>query len=111
MEKEKTEILPFYHIGRVIKCLTKINSDSADKKYKAVVEMWDNNIITCETGGLKVEDGDFVVVLFDGVVQGNNVIMHPSKITDKISKQTGEELWENFKKFFDKAKPPHPMTG
>jgi hypothetical protein len=111
MENAKSELI-FYHIGRIVKLVDPKNSKNFDKKRKAVIEMWDNNIITCETGPASPHDGDFVIVRFKGIIQGNNnLFMNPSEITDILSNSTGEQVWQNYKSFYDKTKPAHPLTG
>ncbi len=111
MENKKQD-LTFYHIGKIVKLVDSKNSKNFDKKKKAVIEMWDNNIITCETGVANPKDGDFVIVRFNGIVQGNNnIFMNPSQITDIVSEESGEKIWDSYKGFYDKAKPSHPLTG
>lgn len=111
MENAKKE-LTFYHVGKVVKLVDAKNSKNFDKKRKAVIEMWDNNIITCETGVANPRDGDFVLVRFNGLVQGNNnIFMNPSAITDILTKEAGQEIWQSYKGFYEKAKPTHPLTG
>lgn len=111
MESSKQE-LRFYHIGKVVKVVDPKTSKNFDKKRKAVIEMWDNNIITCETGTANPKDGDFVIVRFMGIVQGNNnIFMNPSQITDIVPEDSGERIWSSYKGFYDKAKPSHPLTG
>jgi hypothetical protein len=111
MEEKRTKELVFYHIGKVVKVIDKNNSKNLDKKYKAVIEMWDNNIITCEIGNANVKDNDFVIVLFNGLVQAQGVFMRPEIITDILSQEAGQQIWEKYKSFFDKSKPTHPFTG
>ncbi len=113
MEKaqKKQEDISFYHIGKVVKVLDKTNSKNFDKKNKAVIEMWDNNVITCEIGSSSPKDGNFVIVLFNGTVQNQGVFMKPVTITDILSNESGSEVWEKYKSFLDKSKPTHPFTG
>ena len=111
MEKNSEKDLVFYHVGRIVKIIDSKNSRNFDKKKKAVTEMWDNNIITCEAGSTPAVDGDFVVVRFIGVPQGTGILMHPTHITDILSKEAGEEVWLSYKSFLDRSKPSHPMTG
>ncbi len=112
MENKKNEDIDFYHIGKVIKVLTNTNSKNFDKKTKAVVEMWDNNVITCTIGSAKVKDGNFVIVLIKGTVQGTNLFMHPISITDTMSEEAGELIWGKYKSILvDKTKSTHPFTG
>ena len=110
MEKEG-KALTFYHIGKVVKVINKANSKNFDKKAKIIAEMWDSNVVTCELGSADVKDGDFVVILFDGIVQNQNIFMHPSCVTDVLSKEAGQEVWDKYKSFMDKSKPAHPFTG
>ncbi len=113
MAKEDMERrdLHFYHIGRIVKVLDTSTSTSTDKKRKAVIEMWDNNVITCTIGSAKVKDNDFVVVLIDGTLQGTNVFMHPISISDVVSEEAGQVIWDKYKSLLDKTKPSHPFTG
>jgi hypothetical protein len=113
MEKEikNQESLYFYHIGRIIKVVNKSNSMNLDKKNKAVIEMWDNNVVTCEIGNPAPKDGNFVIVLFKGLIQTQGVFMKPVTITDILSEDAGQEIWDKYKSFLDKSKPTHPFTG
>ena len=111
MEERKSKELEFYHIGKVVKVIDKNNSKNLDKKHKAVIEMWDNNIITCEIGNANPKDNDFVIVLFNGLVQSQGVFMRPETITDILSQEAGQQIWDKYKGFFDKSKPTHPFTG
>ncbi len=110
---EKEQELKFYHIGRIIKIIDSKNGKNFDHKSKAVIEMWDNNIITCEIGGAAVKENDFVVVRFNGMVQSvsNNIFMNPIQVTDVVAQEAGEAIWRSYKNFYDKAKPSHPLTG
>lgn len=110
MEKKQGE-LSFYHVGKVVKVLSKGNSKNIDKKNKAVIEMWDNNVITCEIGASAPKDGDFVIVIFSGMVQTQGVFMKPVTITDILSEDSGQQIWDKYKSFLDKSKPTHPFTG
>ena len=111
MEKDKE--LKFYHIGRVIKVIDSKGGKNFDNKNKAAIEMWDNNVITCETGTAKVNENDFVIVRFNGIIQScsNNIFMSPSSVTDIVSEEVGGSIWRSYKSFYDKAKPSHPLTG
>lgn len=113
MEKndKKQDSIPFYHIGKVIKVISKGNSVNLDKKSKAVIEMWDNNIVTCEINGPEIKDNKFVIVLFNGVIQNQGVFMRPATVTDVLDDNTGQEIWDRYKGFLDKSKPTHPFTG
>jgi hypothetical protein len=110
---EKSEELRFYHIGRIIKIINSKSGKNFDHKNKAAIEMWDNNIITCEIGNASVKEDDFVVVRFNGIIQSasNNIFMNPSQVTDVVSKEAGETIWRSYKNFYEKAKPAHPLTG
>ncbi len=112
MEKERQDALHFYHIGRVIKFLSPKDGRNLDRKSKVVVEMWDNNIITCEAGSTPLKDDDYVIVRFNGLVQpNNNIFMSADQITDVLSKSAGDDVWSSYKNFLDKVKPTHPLTG
>ncbi len=112
MKEEKSEGLKFYHVGKVIKVIEPKSGKNFDHKKKAVLEMWDNNIITCEVGQANLKDGDFVLVKFNGIVQGNNnIFMNPAQVTDVLSQEAGEQVWRSYKGFYEKAKPSHPLTG
>ncbi|MCW1298994.1 MAG: hypothetical protein QXD02_01565 [Candidatus Parvarchaeum sp.] len=111
MEEKKAKELVFYHIGRIVKVIDKNDSKNLDKKHKAVIEMWDNNIITCEIGNANPKDNDFVIVLFNGLVQSQGVFMRPETITDILSQEAGQQIWDKYKGFFDKSKTTHPFTG
>jgi hypothetical protein len=110
MEKE-TKPLTFYHLGKVVKVINKTNSKNFDKKPKIVSEMWDSNVVTCELGSADVKDGDYVVILFNGILQSQNIFMQPVAVTDVLSKEAGQEVWDKYKSFMDKSKPVHPFTG
>ncbi|EFD92864.1 MAG: hypothetical protein BJBARM5_0368 [Candidatus Parvarchaeum acidophilus ARMAN-5] len=113
MEKvdKKQENIVFYHIGRVVKVINKNNAINIDKKSKAVIEMWDNNVITCEVTNNNVKDNNFVIVQFNGVAQVQGMFMKPVTITDVLNDETGQEIWDKYKGFLDKSKPTHPFTG
>ncbi len=114
MEKgnNKEDSLPFYHIGRIVKVINKNNSSiNLDKKSKAVIEMWDNNVVTCEINSNEIKDNKFVIVLFKGLIQNQGVFMRPSTVTDVLDDNVGEEIWNKYKSFLDKSKPTHPFTG
>ncbi len=113
MEKsdKKQDSIPFYHIGKVIRVINKENAINLDKKSKAVVEMWDNNVITCEINSSEIKDNKFVMVLFNGIIQNQGVFMRPFTITDVLNDNVGEEIWSKYKGFLDKSKPTHPFTG
>ncbi len=106
--ENKNSSLNFYHVGKIIKV---IKGKNTDKIAKAVIEMWDSNVITCCLGKARPRDGDFVVVRFDGINQANGLLMHPAEITDILEQTDGESIWSAYKHFFDKAKPAHPLTG
>ena len=106
--ENKNQLLNFYHIGKIVKVIT---GKTTDRTAKAVIEMWDSNVITCCLGKAKPKDGDFVVVRFDGITQSNGLLMHPAEITDIMSQADGETIWSTYKHFFEKAKPSHPLTG
>ena len=113
MEKtdKKQESIPFYHIGKIIKVINKGNSVNLDKKNKAVIEMWDNNIITCEASNGQLKDNKFVIVLFNGLIQNQGVFMKPATVTDILTDEIVQEIWDKYKGFLDKSKPTHPFTG
>lgn len=111
MEEKKAKELVFYHIGKIVKVINKNNSKNVDKTQKAVIEMWDNNIITCEIGNVNPKDDDFVIVRFNGLIQAQGVFMRPETVTDILSQEAGQQIWDKYKGFFDKSKPTHPFTG
>jgi hypothetical protein len=115
---KKAEMVPqsitltFYHVGKIVCPMTKGDSRNLDKQKKAVVEMWDTNLVICMAGKSNVRSGDFVLVSFDGIVQpAGNVLMHPKEITDHLSREDGEEVWQRYKELYEKIKPSHPLTG
>jgi len=107
MEKKEDTVLTFYHIGLV----KEIIPGNGSKENKAMIEMWDQNLIICSAGGLKLEENEYVIVKFDGIVQGQNILMHPNIVSDVIKKESGEKMWEMYKDFYSKIKPSHPLTG
>lgn len=108
MENRGKAPLAFYHIGKVFKVIA---GKGSDKRPKAVIEMWDNNILTCEIGDAKVKDSQFVIVKFDGILQSQNVFMHAVEVTDILSDSDGSAIWQQYKTFLEKSKPTHPLTG
>ena len=113
MEKtdKKNDSIPFYHVGKVVKVINKNNAVTLDKKSKAVIEMWDNNVITCEINSNEIKDNKFVIVLFSGLIQNQGVFMKPATVTDVLDNEVGQEIWNKYKGFLDKSKPTHPFTG
>jgi hypothetical protein len=107
MEKKEETVLTFYHIGLVREVVPAKDS----KEDKAIIEMWDQNLIICNTRGLKLDRDEYVIVKFDGIVQGQNILMHPNFVSDTLKKDVGERIWGMYKDFFSRIKPSHPLTG
>mgnify|MGYP001626160596 CR=1 FL=1 len=110
MEKDNKNglrAIDFYHIGHVLKFIKSSNKG----QNKAVIETWDHNIITCNVGDVSLEEGAFVIIKFDGIIQQNGILMHPNVVSDVLPKDKGEQIWEIYQDFFNKTKPSHPLTG
>ncbi|MCW1301929.1 MAG: hypothetical protein OH316_02230 [Candidatus Parvarchaeota archaeon] len=107
MEKKDELVLTFYHVGLV----KEVVPGKEPKDRKVVVEMWDQNLVICPAGVLKAESGSYVIVKFDGIVQGQNILMHPNVVSDVLEKENGERIWDMYKDFYSRVKPSHPLTG
>lgn len=92
---------------------------SADTKTQALLEMWDDNILTCDVDkkiGDKVKEGD--IVLVDYSFADPKVPMARQVVVKILKGKTAKTTWtvyqENFKKIKQKSQqqqqPPAPKV-
>jgi len=102
----------YYHIGRVIEVL-RPGKDvvSADTSTQAVVETWDENVITFEVArklASKIKPGD--IVLIDYTPISSKVVMPKMVITKIIKGKKAETIWEEYKEYFRRRPRVKPST-
>ena len=102
----------YYHIARVVEVLRPNQRDvlSADSKTQAVVETWDDNVVTVEVTpklASKVKSGDLVLLDYNPISQ--KIIM-PRKVIVKIIKgEKARRIWEKYKQFLNRRPRVRPV--
>ncbi len=93
----------YYHVGRVLEVLSEKDTESSDLSVQAVVETWDENIITYLVDPRikdKVKVGDIVLIDYNPTEKQP---FRPKEIIIKIIPgEKGEKIWSYYKEFFRK---------
>ena len=88
-----------YHPGKVIEVLSKKNTISADSSVQAVLEMWDENVLTMLVDpkiAAKVKKGNFVLVDY----RPQEKVPAPRHVVVKVlSPAEGRRIWNRYKEF------------
>ncbi len=93
----------YYHVGRVLEILSEKDTASSDLSVQAVVETWDENIITYLVDPKikdKIKVGDIVLIDYNPT---ETQPFRPKEIIVKvIPGEKGEKVWSYYKEFFRK---------
>lgn len=93
----------YYHVGRVLEILSEKDTESSDLSVQAVVETWDENIITYLVDPKikdKIKVGDIVLIDYNPTEKQP---FRPKEIIIKIlPNEKGEKIWNYYKEFFRK---------
>jgi len=105
-----------FHVGKVVKVLGKNDKNviAADYSTQALLEMWDDNIITLnvdEKLSSEIKEKDVVLVDYSPTILGSSAVPKHT-ITKILRGKTGEDLLKEYQKFHrDRKKqdtPPQP---
>lgn len=103
-----------YHPGKVIKVFSGKNEDvrSSDNTTQALVEMWDENVLTflVDPHLPDIKDGEIILVDYTPVSATNP---NPKHVIVKILRgKTGDMTWSKYKKYHEKKlKALQPQQG
>ena len=101
-------LIPMYHPGRVLDIFSSKdkNIESVDNTTQAMLEMWDENLITVLVEphlNEKIKKEDIVLVDYRPM-SGRPI---PKMTVTKVLKSTaGKNIWSTYKDFFKKRKQP-----
>ena len=91
----------YYHVGKVLEVLSDKDTESSDSSVQAVVETWDENVITYLVDPKlkeKIKVGDIVLIDYNPTEKQP---FRPREIIVKIlPKEKGERVWNYYKEFF-----------
>ena len=95
-----------FQFGRVTKVLSAKDKDitSSDNLTVAVLEMWDEVIITAAVHPAiqeKVKSGDFVVTEINPISQN----MNRQTVVKIVAGKNGDDIWKSYRKMFMKRNP------
>lgn len=100
-----------YHVGKIIEILNPKDKDivSSSNDVQAVVEMWDENIMTVSVDDSlkeKIKKKDIVVVDYKPI---SEKILVPKQLIIKIIRgNKADEIWKIYRDFFHKGKGSVP---
>ncbi|MEM4133719.1 MAG: hypothetical protein QXO35_00685 [Candidatus Micrarchaeia archaeon] len=109
--------MTIYHPGKVVAVYTSKSKDviSSGKDVQVLVEMWDDNLFTCDVSAAisdKINEEDVVLVDYSPISAKINV---PKHLVVKILRgKTAEKTWDKYRSFYHKKKnenqpkPPQP---
>ncbi len=92
----------YYHVGRVIEVL-KPGKDvkSSDSSVQAVVETWDENVITFNVHTKlkqRIRPGDYVLIDYTPISE--KIVMPKMLIIKIISGDKAKKIWEAYKEYY-----------
>jgi hypothetical protein len=96
-----------YHVGRIIEIMHHEDKEiiSSNKSVQAVVEMWDENVMTVgvdEALYQKIRNKDVVVVDYTPVSE--KIVLPKQTIIKIIKGKKADTVWKAYKDFFHKGK-------
>jgi SHS2 domain-containing protein len=110
-----------YHPGKVIEVLSNSKEViSTEKKVQILLEMWDDNIITCDIESKlasKVKEDDVVLVDYGPISE--KLTMPKHEVVKVIKGKTAEKIWQKYREHYRKKveqpkiqpKPPVQIYG
>ncbi len=98
-----------HHPGKVVAVIRPKDEDvsSADNVTLAVVEMWDENILTLVVDdriAKDIREGDFVLVDYRPKVLGQNTVIPKQKVAKIVRGERAKKIWEMYKEYFKQQK-------
>jgi len=101
----------YYHVGKVLEILSGKEVSSSDQSLQAVVETWDENVITYLVDPKlkdRIKVGDIVLIDYNPTEKQP---FRPKEIIIKILHgEKGKRVWEYYKEFF-KRRPRVRVRG
>jgi len=110
-----------YHPGKVIEVISESKEViSVDNKIQILLEMWDDNVITCDISdklAKKVKEDDIVLVDYGPISE--KLTMPKHEVVKVVKGKTAEKIWDKYRSHYRKKierlklqpKPPVQIYG